>query len=221
MKIAPLKWLIGAALLCALSLFPYSGIAAKGGIAFAGATLKITAGASGQNFPKTGSAPYGEPSASVYGILALLVSCAALGRFGAVRLKQAPVLGELAAGIVVGFLLYQLGSPTVIIIRHSALVNRVALSGLTEGRSWSATVDSSMQASGLSVVDAQRVERVLLSRDFPSYLSLARSVQLFAGFGVVLLLFMVGLEVSVKELRAIGSSAAMVAACGITITFVL
>jgi Kef-type K+ transport system membrane component KefB len=202
MKIAPLKWLIGAALLCALSLFPYYGIAAKGGIAFAGATLKITAGASGQNFPKTGSAPYGEPSASVYGILALLVSCAALGRFGAVRLKQAPVLGELAAGIVVGFLLYQLGSPTVIIIRHSALVNRVAL-------------------SGLSVVDAQRVERVLLSRDFPSYLSLARSVQLFAGFGVVLLLFMVGLEVSVKELRAIGSSAAMVAACGITITFVL
>jgi Kef-type K+ transport system membrane component KefB len=220
MKIPPLKRLISFALLCALGLFFCLGIAGKGRVAFAGATSQISAKACRGERAKTGSAPEGEPFESVYGILALLVSCAALGRLGAIRLKQAPVLGELAAGILVGFLLYQLGSPTVIIIRHSALVNRVAQSGLTEGVNWRRTVQSSLEGSGLSVLDAQKVQGVLLSRDFSSYLSLARSVQLFAGFGVVLLLFMVGLEVSIKELRAIGGSAAMVAVSGVTITFV-
>ena len=171
--------------------------------------------------PEAAQTNEGEPSASVYGILALLISCAAIGRFGARRLKQAPVLGELAAGIIVGALLYQLGSPTVIIIRHSELVQKAGLSGLTEGRNWRTTVRSVVHGDGLPEGDAQKVERVLLSREFPSYLSLARSVQLFAGFGVVLLLFMVGLEVSLKELRAIGASASMVAVSGVTATFVL
>ncbi|MDR3567044.1 MAG: cation:proton antiporter [Syntrophobacteraceae bacterium] len=163
----------------------------------------------------------GEPSAGVYGFLALLVSCAAVGRFAAGKLKQAPVLGELAAGILVGALLYQLGSPTVIIIRHSALVEQAGKSSLTQGLNWPTTVRSTLRGAELPEATARKVTRVLLSRDFLSYISLARSVQLFAGFGVVMLLFMVGLEVSLKELRAIGRSAAMVAASGVVGTFVL
>jgi Kef-type K+ transport system membrane component KefB len=197
-----------------------SGIPVKC-VACAGTSAALVAESIAPPPAGSGSTPAEEPSASVYGFLALLVGCAALGRFGAIRLKQAPVLGELAAGIIVGALLYQLGSPAVIIIRHSELVQQAAHSALSEGGSWRDAVRSTLLAADLPEGDARKVETVLLSRDFPAFLSLARSVQLFAGFGVVLLLFMVGLEVSLKELRAVGGSAAMVAVSGVIMTFVL
>jgi Kef-type K+ transport system membrane component KefB len=166
-------------------------------------------------------AEYGDPSARVFGVLALLVSCAALGRFGAGKLKQSPVLGELAIGIIVGAVFYQLGNPAAIIIRHSEVFQQMADCAHSEGKDGAGAVGSTLRQAGFSTEVAQRVERVLQRKDFPTYLLLARSIQLFAGFGVVMLLFMVGLEVSLKELKAIGVSASAVALTGVAITFTL
>ncbi len=170
---------------------------------------------------KSKTSQHGDTSARVFGVLALLVSCAAIGRVGAGKLKQSPVLGELAIGIIVGAILYQAGNPALIIIRHSQLVQRVAENTLSTGKNWETTVQSTVRSADLPEEAAARVERVMMSRDFPAYLSLARSIQLFAGFGVAMLLFMVGLEVSLKELRAIGSSASLVATTGVVATFTL
>ncbi len=212
MKIPIAKWLIILSVFFGvLATLHFAKVHGRAAEAFTGAKPAAA----------PGSTSAGDPFASLYGILALLISCAALGRFVAIRLKQPPVLGELAAGIIVGALLYQLGSPTVIIIRRSELVQQVSQNALTEGMNWPATVRSTLHRTDLPRADARKIERVLLSKDFPSYLSLARSVQLFAGFGVVLLLFMVGLEVSIKELKAIGASASMVALSGVVVTFAL
>ncbi|MGC9965879.1 MAG: cation:proton antiporter [Syntrophobacteraceae bacterium] len=165
--------------------------------------------------------PHSDPSARVFGVLALIVSCAAIGRLGARKLKQSPVLGELAVGIIVGSILYQFAGPTVTIIRHYDIIQRATEKALAQGEDWHTTVRSSLAQAGLSTEVAERVERVFLSRDFPADLSLAKSIQLFASFGVVMLLFMVGLEVSLKELKAIGGSAAAVAAIGVSLTFIL
>ncbi len=222
MKSPTVKWLIVIlAFLCVAGALSRAAIAKEGLDPFSMASLAPPAKGAAADPSAAGSKTGGEPSASVYGILALLVSCAAIGRFAARKMKQAPVLGELAAGIIVGALLYQLGSPTVIIIRHSGLVQQAAQSGLTEGGNWQARVRSTLHRADLSAAAADKVERVLLSKDLPSYLSLARSVQLFGGFGVVLLLFMVGLEVSLKELRTIGGSASMVATSGVSLTFII
>jgi Kef-type K+ transport system membrane component KefB len=167
------------------------------------------------------SPPHGDPSAQAFGVLALIVVCAAIGRFGAKKLKQSPVLGELAAGIIAGAILYQLGGPTITIIRHYDLIQSTTQQALTNGNSWETTVRSSLRQADLSKEVTQRVESVLLSRNFSANLALARSIQLFASFGVVMLLFMVGLEVSLKELRAIGASASAVAAIGVSGTFFL
>ena len=145
--------------------------------------------------------------------------CAAIGRFGARKLKQSPVLGELAVGIIVGAILYQLGSPAVIIIRHSELIQKTAENCLIEGNDRETTVRSKLGQAGLPGEVAERAGQVLLRKDFPAYLFLARSIQLFAGFGAVMLLFIVGLEVSLKELKAIGGSASAVAILGVGITF--
>ncbi len=184
-------------------------------------TTGISTGANAANTGESHSIAQGDPSARVFGVLALLVICAAIGRFGARKLKQSPVLGELAVGIMVGALFYQLGSPTVIIIRHFELIQQTAANALSKGNDWETTVRSTLGQAGLPGEVAERVEQVLLRKDLPAYLFLARSIQLFAGFGVVMLLFMVGLEVSLKELKAIGGTAAAVAILGVGITFSL
>ncbi len=184
-------------------------------------TTGISTGANAANTGESHSIAQGDPSARVFGVLALLVICAAIGRFGARKLKQSPVLGELAVGNMVGALFYQLGSPTVIIIRHFELIQQTAANALSKGNDWETTVRSTLGQAGLPGEVAERVEQALLRKDLPAYLFLARSIQLFAGFGVVMLLFMVGLEVSLKELKAIGGTAAAVAILGVGITFSL
>ena len=182
---------------------------------------EVPADTSAANAGESQSIEQGDPSARIFGVLALLVVCAAIGRFGARKLKQSPVLGELAIGIIVGAIFYQLGSPAVIIIRHSELIQKTAQSCLSEGNDWETAVRSKLGKTGLPGEVAETAAQVLLRKDFPAYLFLARSIQLFAGFGAVMLLFMVGLEVSMKELKAIGGAAAAVAILGVGITFSL
>ena len=217
-----IKRLIGFSVIyCTFGLLFSFCLPGTGYEVFAQSTTEIPAGASAMDTAASRLTTYGDPSARVFGVLALIVCCAAIGRFAARKLKQSPVLGELAAGIIVGAIVYQLGSPTVIIIRHSELIQQTYQRALSEGKDWETTVRSTLGQAGLPKEIAQRVERVLLRSDFPSYLLLAKSIQLFASFGVAMLLFMVGLEVSLKELKAIGVSACAVALTGVGITFSL
>ena len=62
--------------------------------------------------------------------------CGALDVLGARKLKQSPVLGELAVGIIVGTILYQFGGPTVTIIRHYDIIQHTTEKALTEGKNW-------------------------------------------------------------------------------------
>src|SRR5512143_2330633 len=57
------------------------------------------------------AAPHGDPYARVFLVLALLLICAMAGHFVAGKLNQSAVLGELAVGILVGALAYQLSGP--------------------------------------------------------------------------------------------------------------
>ena len=217
-----IKWLIVLPIIyCAMTLsfssrLPVTGYDARAQIA-AGTTAEPGAKDTGESSLTT----HGDPFTRVFGLLALIVCCAAVGRYGARKLKQSPVLGELAIGVIVGAIVYQLGGPTVIIIRHSDLVHQTVEKALSEGKNWETTVRSSLEQAGLPKEDYKKVERVLLGRDLTGYLLLARSVQLLANFGVIMLLFMVGLEVSLKELKAIGGSASAVAMIGVGLSFIL
>ena len=103
--------------------------------------------------------------------MALLVICAAIGRFGARKLKQSPVLGELAVGIIVGAIIIS-RQPGVIIIRDSELIQKTAESCLIEGNDRETTVRSKL-ATGLPE-RCRTAGQVLLRKDFPAYLFLAR-----------------------------------------------
>jgi len=64
------------------------------------------------------AAGHGDPFAMVFEVFLILLICALVGRYGARKLKQSPVLGELVIGIILGAVMYQFAAPNVTIIRH-------------------------------------------------------------------------------------------------------
>jgi Kef-type K+ transport system membrane component KefB len=143
------------------------------------------------------------------------------GRYGAKKLNQSPVLGELIIGIVIGAIFYQLGSPALTIIRHADIVHHVNQRVIDENSRWEDAVQTTISESGLPDDIDDNIEEVLLSDEFPAYFLLAKSILLFSSLGVILLLFMVGLESSVEEMKEVGGSASSVAIGGVVAPFLL
>ena len=168
--------------------------------------------------PANGSGDY---SAMVFEAFAIILLAAAVGRFGARKLKQPQVLGELVVGIIIGTLLYQLGSPVVTVIRHYDLVGGLEQEVLGRGLCWPDMVRQRLNATALPPETTRQIAGVLLSPNIAQYLDLARAFRLFSSLGIILLLFMVGLKINFKELRETGSRAAGVAFLGVTFSLLL
>ena len=164
---------------------------------------------------------HGDPFVQIFEVLAILLICASAAGLAARKLKQSPVLGELAIGIILGAILYHAGVPSLTIIRHSEQVAAVGQKVFQENHTWPAAVQTVVGEADLPADSAAKLKQVLLSKDFPTYYNLARAILLFSSLGVLLLLFMVGLESSVHEMKGIGSSAAGVAVLGVILPFVL
>ena len=164
---------------------------------------------------------HGDPYAAVFEVFAILLLCAVVGRYAAKKLKQSPVLGELIIGIIGGAVIYHLGGPALTIIRHYDVVQNVTHRVLHENKGWEESVQATLSDTELSAGRQEKIRRVLLGDNFPQYFTLARSMLLFSSLGVILLLFMVGLECSVEEMKEVGGSASGVAAIGVVAPFVL
>lgn len=167
------------------------------------------------------SSNHGDPFAIVFQTFTIILICAVIGRYAAQKVKQSPVLGELAIGIIVGAILYQTGGPTVTIIRHYDEVQKITRKVLYEHKGWKDAIDITLGEANLPDKTVEKLERTLLSESFPKYFNLARSVLLFSSLGVVLLLFMVGLECSLEEMKETGGTATVVALLGVIIPFIL
>ncbi len=166
-------------------------------------------------------AGHGDPFALVFEALAVILLCAVIGRYGARKLGQSPVLGELLIGIIVGAIVYQMGSPALTILRHHDIVEGSVQKALDEDMEWDESVEAVLSGSGLSEDAAGRVRQVLLNEHFPAYNRIADSILLFSSLGVILLLFMVGLESDVHEMKEVGGSALGVAIGGVVAPFTL
>jgi Kef-type K+ transport system membrane component KefB len=162
---------------------------------------------------------HGDPFARVFLVLALLLVCAMLGHFGALKLKQSPVLGELAVGIIVGALAYQLSAPTATILRHFDQVNVATQKVLVGDVGWKKAMSLTLAAADLSGEEKAQIEAVAHSPKFSQYLLLARILHFFSSFGIVLLLFMAGLESSLDKLKRSGRAVAGLGLTEVSLTF--
>jgi Kef-type K+ transport system membrane component KefB len=142
---------------------------------------------------------------------------AALGGFLMRWLKQPAVLGELLVGLVAGNLGYYLGSPTLTVLREGDTLSRIDSMALTS--------PYSIGEAALKILPpgphTDLLARLLSGPEGQTYISVYSFIDIVSRLAILILLFMVGLEISLVEMKRIGKYATYVAVLGIIFPMIL
>ena len=147
----------------------------------------------------------------VTGILAFAI----LGRVGARRLGQPTVVGELLMGILIGNLGYFLGIDLIVLLREGPMVFELVHEALS---------CESMEQAATRIFGADvgaELTAILMGPRGGELMQVAHSVDTFSRYGVIFMLFMVGLKTNVDELRTVGKDSARVAVLGVALPFAI
>jgi Kef-type K+ transport system membrane component KefB len=163
-----------------------------------------------------------DPFARVALLLGLLLAAAWIGRWIATSLKQAPVVGELTMGVVLGNVGVLIGLPLATLLMH--LTDAQHLVGLALGQG------IPLHDAAAQVFSAQQLEpggagativRLLGQPGAMQDITLVMAASIFSSLGVVLLLFAVGFESEVSDMLRVGPRATAVAVVGVVVPFAL
>ena len=151
-----------------------------------------------------------DPVASVIFWVTLIFFFGVMGRYIAMRFHQPGVLGELLMGVLVGNLCYIFGLQLAVILREGPSIFAI-MKDLLTGLPLSQAIDSSIQNPQY----AKQVMQALSGAQGVELIKVAYVVDIFSRYGVIFLLFMVGLESSVSELKRTGRESLQVAVIGV------
>ena len=158
---------------------------------------------------------HSDPVAPVLlGVTSILL-VALLGRFSARKLGLPTVLGELGLGILIGNLAYALGFDLIVILREGPAFFD-AVRDLLNGKA--------VDAECIKAMCPDRAEHLLTLLRGPhgnELIAVAQTLDVFSRYGVIFLLFMVGLRTSVDEMRQVGPESMRVALIGVLLPFML
>ncbi len=140
---------------------------------------------------------------------------AVIGRYTARRLGQPSVLGEVIIGIIIGNVGYLVGNELIQVLREGP-----AVFDMVDRMLGGATLAQAGQAT-LAADNAGSVLHILAGPHGADYLKVAQTVDIFSRYGVIFLLFLVGLETSLRELQRSGREALRVSLIGVVVPFVL
>ncbi len=157
-----------------------------------------------------------DPVTSVIFWVTLIFFFGVLGRYIAMRFHQPGVLGELLMGVLVGNLCYCWGLPLAVILREGPSIFAI-MKDLLSGLPLAAAIHSSIQNPQY----AQQVLQALSAGQGIELIKVAYVVDIFSRYGVIFLLFMVGLESSVSELKRTGRESLQVAVIGVLAPIIL
>ena len=163
---------------------------------------------------------HSDPFAFILIELAIIVVVAMVGRWTAGRLDQPAVLGELLIGVLLGNIGYWLGRPLFILVMHlgdaGALIQEVWRSGASiADAATHVFTDAQLAEGGIG----RELIGIMTGPSAVEHVLMALALWIFSSLGVILLLFMVGLESSVTELVKVGGRAMAVAVVGIVAPF--
>lgn len=151
-----------------------------------------------------------EPVSSVILWVTLIFLFGVIGRYLAELLGQPGVLGELLMGVLVGNICYYFGMPLAVILREGPAVFNIMSDMLSS--------TPLMKAVKTSIQDPKYVSQVINALSGTSginWIKVAYVVDILSRYGVIFLLFMVGLETSVNGLRHTGRASVQVALIGV------
>jgi Kef-type K+ transport system membrane component KefB len=151
-----------------------------------------------------------DPIALVLFWVTVIFSLGMLGRYLAQRMQQPGVLGELLMGVLLGNLCYYFSVPEIVILREGSTIFNI-VEHLISGLSLSEALNQSVS----SPVVANVIEKALHSSAGADSIKVAYALDIFSRYGVIFLLFMVGLESSVEEIKQTGRASLTVAFLGV------
>lgn len=157
-----------------------------------------------------------DPIASVILAITMIFLFAVTGRYVANKFDQPGVLGELLMGVLIGNIGYFFGSQLMIILREGAAIYNIVKDMLA-----GTPLDIAVSSTIPNIHYAQQVTASLSSGQGTDLLKIAYVADIFSRYGVIFLLFMVGLETSVEELTHTGKESLKVAILGVIAPIVL
>jgi Kef-type K+ transport system membrane component KefB len=142
---------------------------------------------------------------------------AALGGSLMKWVKQPAVLGELLVGLIAGNLGYYLGNPTLTVLREGDNLSRIAAIALNG--------PYNLAEAALKVLPlgphAELIASLLGGPQGQTYISIYAFVDIVSRLAILILLFLVGLEISLVEMKRVGKPATFVAVLGIVVPMIL
>lgn len=140
---------------------------------------------------------------------------AVMGRLAARKLGQASVLGELIMGIVLGNLAYFFGVDLILVLREGPAIFDM-IEATLEGEALGDAAQHTLGADAALVI-----LEILRGPDGGQILQVAHTVDIFSRYGAIFLLFLVGLEMDLSQMRSVGGASTRVAVVGVLAPFIL
>lgn len=162
-----------------------------------------------------GGSLHGDPIAPVILGVTSILAFAVIGRVAARKLGQPTVLGELLMGILLGNVAWYLGFDLIAVLREGPRVFELVSQALA---------GAPINEVAIEVFGAEKgpeLARIITSSSGGQVMQVAQTVDVFSRYGVIFLLFMVGLETELDELREVGADSARVAIIGVVLPVAL
>jgi len=153
---------------------------------------------------------HADPVVPVLLALVFVIVGAVIGGRLMARLRQPAVLGELLVGVIAGNLGYWLGAPGLTVLREGDNLRKISDIALTTATSVTQAVYQVLPAS-----EAAQVAAALSLPQSLDYLSIYSFLDFLSRIAILILLFLVGLETSLVEMRRVGKTALFVAVIGV------
>ena len=163
------------------------------------------------------SAVHGDPVAPILIALFLISVGASLGGRWMRKIGQPAVLGEILIGVLVANLAYAFGEPIITVLREGETLGKIVTTALSQNLSLPEAARQILPDSE----HARRVVGILAGPFGHTAISVYEFVDLLSRIAVIVLLFLVGLETSVHEMKKVGLTATLVAVVGVVCPFLL
>ena len=164
-----------------------------------------------------GGLSHGDPVVPILIASIFITLGAALGGLVMRWLKQPAVLGELLVGLLAGNLGYYFGDPTITVLREGDNLSHIASLALTTHYSLGEAAYKVLPPGS----HADLIANLLSGPQGQSYISVYEFIDVVSRIAILVLLFLVGLEISLVEMKRVGKYASYVAIAGIVLPMLL
>ena len=167
----------------------------------------------GAVFFASGELSHADPVVPILIASIFITMGAALGGLMMKWIKQPSVLGELLVGLLAGNLGYYFRNPVLTVLREGDNLSKISAMAL--GGPYS-VADATHQLLPPGP-HTDLIASLLASSNGLSYLNVYAFIDVVSRLAILILLFLVGLEISLVEMRRVGKSATYVAVLGIVL----